>query len=188
MASIDEELAKAVAVKKIATDAEKELKAAVVARWRADGIKSRDAMIGGRKVACVSVSNNDGAEVTDERAFNQWCAATFNDDELQTRMEINMHMLTDEEYAELANIAERIHPYCVTAYMEPKPEPRASLIASLMEGTNGECVTPEGEVVPGMEWRHNASVRVSKLEPRQVVNALRLAYGEDYSGLLGGAQ
>lgn len=188
MATVDEALAKVMAVKKITADAEKSLKAEVVDRWRADGIKSRDAMIGGRKVANISIVNKDGAKVTDEAALNRWCAATFNDDELQERLTIRLECLSDAEYAELAKVAERIHPGCVDSSTEPTQAALTSLVASLIEGTGGECVTPDGEVVPGIEWKHDASVTVSKLEPRNVINALYLAYGTDYSGLLGDAQ
>lgn len=188
MADIDERLAVAVAVKKMAIDAEAKAKAEIEARYRADGIKSRDAMVGGRKVGTVTVRNLDGPAVADERAFRDWACSVLPPEQVVPQWKMSLDGMTREERIAVARFAESLHPGCVDEWLEPTAEARKALLKGLREGPGGVCVTPDGEVAGGVRWKTGLTVSARMDEPRDVQDALRLAYGIDAAALLGGGE
>lgn len=198
MSGLDERLALAKALGKAAEAVEDECKRAVVERWRADGVKSRDCMVGGRKVGALSIKPCDGPRVVDAAAFDAWCAGALRDSMLDEWDEIATGVLTPGELAELHEAAERIHPGCVVHRATLAPEARRAFMGKLREAPGAAVVTPQGEVVPGLEWRAGQTVSVAlagrpeagetkeQAQARTVFQAARLAYGVDVPGLLAG--
>lgn len=184
MSGIDEQLAVSVALKKLATQAETAAKAAIVERYRDNGIKALDLMVGGRKCGTLSIKNNDGPCVTDEQLFADWSRATYTGMVSTVSSRLNLDLLTPEQFAMLCDAAEEIRPGCVERTYTIDEASAKHVLDGLREGPNGECVTADGEIASGVQWRRSATVYARSVDPVEVNEALRLSRGVDVIGML----
>lgn len=140
--------------------------------------------VNGAEVGTLSVRYSkaaEGAEVTDEQAFEDWCAERY-----PVSYETHFDRLTPEQQRQVAEMMREMSPGSAVPCHEMPERDRAQL----RQGPESEVITPDGEVVDGMRWvsRPKAPVgtTIRGCEPEQVAEALHGQLPQVVAGLLSG--
>lgn len=145
-----------------------------------DRVKLR---VRGHDVGTLSVryaKANHEPQVDDPEANAAWLAENGED-----TYELHPEWLTKNQLERVARVMRDVNPASVVIRRVIRPEVREGLA----EGPNGEVVTADGEVVPGMSWfdvpKHAVGTTIRGCEPGKVAAALGGALPETVIALLG---